>query len=102
MGTTEDWNDPALHNINERGMQEKYLVLPQEARADQIRPYRTTYQHLTCGSNTTMGKAIAQTWAANPHFYGGTYCVTCGHHFPVHEFVWTDAFGRPTSDRLGE
>lgn len=73
--TTEDWEDPALRRYDDKGMQEKYLVLPADERADQIRPYRTTYQHLTCGTNTSMGKAIAQTWATDPHFYDGTYCV---------------------------
>lgn len=43
-----------------------------------------------CGQTTTMGHAIAETYARDPSFYGGTYCVTCSMHKPVAEFVWLD------------
>lgn len=46
-----------------------------------------------CGAITTMGQALAETYARNPAFYGGTFCRQCGEHFPVGtngEFVWTD------------
>jgi len=46
-----------------------------------------------CGSVTTMGRAIAETYARSPSFYGATMCVGCGAHFPVGkagEFVWLD------------
>lgn len=46
-----------------------------------------------CGAVTTMGQAIAETYARNPSFYGGTFCVQCGKHFPVGasgEFIWID------------
>ena len=46
-----------------------------------------------CGTVTTMGDAIAETYAAAPRFYGGTYCAMCCRHFPVGEngeFVWLD------------
>lgn len=43
-----------------------------------------------CGTITTMHQAIAETWARTPHFYGATYCVHCGKHLPVSEFVWLD------------
>jgi hypothetical protein len=42
-----------------------------------------------CGSITTMGRALSETYARDPHFYGATYCVTCQKHRPVEEFVWT-------------
>jgi hypothetical protein len=38
-----------------------------------------------------MGKSIAETYAANPSYYGSTFCMKCGSHFPVGEngeFVW--------------
>lgn len=41
-----------------------------------------------CGTVTTMHQSIAETYAANPHFYGNTYCVTCRRHLPVSEFLW--------------
>jgi len=41
-----------------------------------------------CGGETTMGVALAETYARDPGFYGGTFCVFCKQHFPVNEFVW--------------
>lgn len=44
-----------------------------------------------CGSVTTMGQALAETYARDPSFYGATFCVACKGHFPVGilgEFVW--------------
>ena len=41
-----------------------------------------------CGTSTTMGKALSETYARNPKFYGATYCCTCNKHLPVEEFVW--------------
>lgn len=92
MSTTDDRNDPGLRNIGQDGMQEKYLVLSDEERAKGfVRPVRRSYKHLPCGTVTTMGQAIAETYARDPKFYGGTFCVGCHDHFPVGEhgqFVW--------------
>ena len=41
-----------------------------------------------CGESTKMATAIAETYARNPKFYGATFCVCCGKHLPVGEFVW--------------
>lgn len=52
-----------------------------------------------CGTATTMGLPIAETYARSPHFYSGTFCAGCGTHFPVGEageFVWDH-----TSERVG-
>lgn len=93
---TDDPNEPGLREHDERGMQKSYLVLSDEERAKGfVRPVRRSYQHLKCGAVTTMGLAIAETYARDPKFYGGTYCATCRGHFPVGEngeFVW-DADG---------
>lgn len=96
MGLTEDRRDPRLphkHGPDEQPVpqQEVYLVLSEEERAKGfVRPYRDTYTHSTCGLPTTMGRAIAETYARNPHFYGGTYCVYCQMHRPLTEFTWPD------------
>lgn len=42
-----------------------------------------------CGSVTTMGRALSETYARDPKFYGATFCVSCNRHLPVAEFVWT-------------
>lgn len=53
-----------------------------------------------CGGITTMGRAIAETYARDPYFYGGTFCCNCAKHLPVGadgEFVWNG-----TNERVGE
>jgi hypothetical protein len=74
------------------GLQKGYVVLSAEERAKGlVRPLRKTYKHEKCGGTTTMGYALAETYAANPSFYSGTYCAHCKTHFPVGadgEFVW--------------
>lgn len=74
------------------GMQRGYVVLSADERAKGfVRPVRRSYQHLTCGTVTTMGQALAETYARDPHFYSGTFCVHCRAHFPVGDagqFVW--------------
>lgn len=84
---------PDHRDINpETGMQKGYVVLSEEERAKGfIRPVRKTYVHLPCGGMTTMGLALAETYAREPGFYSGTYCAVCCTHFPVGEhgeFVW--------------
>lgn len=49
-----------------------------------------------CNQETTMGTAIAETYARDPEFYGSTYCAHCRMHRPVNEFVWTG-----TNERVG-
>lgn len=97
MSTTSDRNDPRLtHGPDEQPvpMAEVYLVMsPGELAKGFVRPVRRTYVHTTCGAATTMGQAIAETYARQPSFYGSTYCVTCQMHRPVGaagEFVWDD------------
>ncbi len=86
---TTDPNDPELKVVRQDGQQAKYLVLSEEERAKGFkRPVRCSYFHLPCGTTTTMGRALAETWARDPAFYGATFCVRCGDHYPVKEFVW--------------
>jgi hypothetical protein len=42
-----------------------------------------------CGTVTTMGRALSETYARDPTFYGATFCCGCNRHLPVAEFVWT-------------
>lgn len=84
---------PEHRNIDPTsGMQQGYVVLAEEERAKGfVRPLRRTYVHEKCGAATTMGQTIAETYARNPFFYSGTFCVGCRNHFPVGlngEFVW--------------
>jgi hypothetical protein len=80
------------------GMQKAYVVLSQEERARGfVRPVRRTYTHRPCGTNTTMGLALAETYARDPKFYVGTFCCHCKEHRPLVEFVWTG-----TNEQVGQ
>lgn len=76
------------------GQQKGYVVLSDEERAKGfVRPVRRTYNHGKCHTDTTMSVALAETYARDPGFYGGTFCTGCGTHFPVGEFNWREADG---------
>ncbi len=112
---TSDPNDPRLgHGADDKpGPQnEVYLVLSETERAKGfVRPLRRAYVHrywldgrdeplptvLTsldglggCGTLTTMGLALCETYARSPGFYGSTYCCGCRMHRPVSEFRWDE------------
>lgn len=74
------------------GMQRDYIVLSDEERAKGfVRPVRRSYVHERCAARTIMGQSIAETYARDPRFYSGTFCVGCRAHFAVGadgEFVW--------------
>lgn len=94
-GITDDPNDPRLKrglpDMEPVPQAEAYLVLSDEERGKGfIRPVRRTYIHDTCGTSTTMGQEIAETYARNPKFYGATYCCKCRMHLPLSEFKWED------------
>ncbi len=85
---TTNRNDPALREVHTegylKGQQKDYLVLSEEERAKGfVRPVRCKYIHLKCGVVTRMGQALAETYARDPKFYGGTFCVGCGAHFDL-------------------
>lgn len=84
--------DRSHTELKENGQQKDYVVLSADERAKgYVRPVRCSYVHLKCGAVTTMSQSIAETYARDPHFYSGTFCVACRAHFPVGadgEFVW--------------
>lgn len=47
-----------------------------------------------CRTRTTMGSALAETYARDPRFYGATFCCGCRTHLPVAEFVWDGTMER--------
>ncbi len=94
-----DGIDPEQKNIGApkginpaTGQHKSYWVLSEEERAKGfVRPVRLSYIHTECKSVTKMSQAFAETYAANPTFYGSTFCVGCKGHFPVGaegEFTW--------------
>ncbi len=88
---------PSHRELRPDGQQHGYVVLAEEERAKGfVRPVRRTYTHLKCGSDTTMGQTIAETYARCPGFYSGTFCCACRDHFPLDQFVW-----RGTNETVG-
>lgn len=91
---------PNHRELRSDGQQKGYVVLSEEERQRGfVRPVRRSYRHLKCGVVTTMGLALAETYARDPNFYSGTFCCGCGSHFPVGkdgEFVWDG-----TDERVG-
>jgi hypothetical protein len=93
------------------GQHKAYIVLcPDERAKGFVRPYRDAYKHVGraepvtddvgipphairrsggCGTVTTMGRSLSETYARDPSFYGATFCCGCNRHLPVAEFVWT-------------
>jgi hypothetical protein len=98
--------DNSHTELKNNGQQKDYVVLSAEERAKGfVRPVRKTYIHVGidpemkgrvlikpgkrgCGCRTTMNQSIAETYARDPKFYNGTFCVNCGVHRPLNEFVW--------------
>lgn len=88
----EPVKDRAHTQIDPRtGMQKDYVVLSEAERAKGfVKPLRSTYVHTSCGGATSMGRELSETYARDPHFYSGTFCVHCRAHFPLNEFNWDD------------
>lgn len=80
----------------ETGQQKGYVVLAEEERAKGfVQPVRYSYVHAKCGVETRINsQTIAETYARDPKFYSGTFCVGCGRHFtfgrPDGKFIWDD------------
>lgn len=90
--------DAAGHReLKPNGQQRDYVILSEAERSKGfVRPVRDAYRHLKCGKITTMSRALAETYARDPGFYSGTFCTTCGGHFPVGEdgeFTWYEMDG---------
>ena len=106
MSLTTDPNDPRLgRGVDETPIPQHdvYLVLSNEERAKGfVRPVVCQDLHARelggCGTVTTMGLALSETYARQPSFYGATFCVRCSMHKQVGEpgeFYWCDSVGNP-------
>lgn len=86
---TDDPKHPDINVPGPDGQNKAYLVLSvAEREKGFVRPFRNEYIHNRCGTVTTMGRDLSETYARDPKFYGATFCVHCGSHFPVSQFVW--------------
>lgn len=94
--TEEEKTRHAQHNYA------KYEVYP-ESEAPLVGRFWTQQDldkvNKGCGVETKMARALAETYARQPNFYGATYCCGCNMHLPVGEdgeFVWLG-----TQERVG-
>lgn len=82
----------------------KFEAYPPDAEAFSLGRFWTDARlNSGCGGVTTMGQAIAETYARDPTYYGATMCVHCRGHFPVGaegEFTWMDP-ERDTGEKVG-
>ena len=71
-----------------------FEAYPPDGRSSVTGRYWTKSQlESGCGAITTMGRALAETYARDPGYYGSTFCCKCGTHLPVGafgEFEWLD------------
>lgn len=75
----------------------KFEAYPADENSSITGRYWTAAQLASgCGTATTMGLALAETYARDPGFYGATFCCCCRQHIPVTEFVW-----KGTDERVG-
>jgi hypothetical protein len=97
---TIDRNEPQLNEHDDTGQQKAYLILSEEELSKGfVRPVRQSYIHLKCGTVTTMGLKLSETYARDPKFYSGTFCCYCQAHFDLIDekgnraFKWADLSG---------
>ena len=70
-----------------RGAEAPLAKKKEQERIDSLPPVDWNARTLTDGFPvTSMGQAIAETYARKPKFYSGTFCVNCEDG----EFVWID------------
>ena len=93
-GPTRDLTDEEQELHSGRG----YVLFEEYPDDDNVTGRYWTQRQLEsgCGAVTTMALPLAETYARDPGFYGGTFCVNCAMHLPVEEFVWEG-----TDERVG-
>jgi hypothetical protein len=104
--TVDDLSSPAPTDARRPdGQHTDHWILSDAERAKGfVRPVRRSYQHSVCGTITSMPQKIAETYAAQPGFYGQTFCCGCNTYLPVGrngDFVWVNEFGVVTDEKVG-
>ena len=82
--------------LEPHGSEEECGHLAQSASASELERVYATGLFGGCGTTTSMGRKLAETYARDFRFYSQTFCVTCRGRFPVGEsgeFVWADLDG---------
>jgi hypothetical protein len=93
---------PTDEKLPDGQLADHYVLCPEDRAKGRVEPYRDSYIHKRCGGLTRMPAACAETYAAQPEYYGSTFCCTCRGYFPVGEngeFVWDEASGQKVGTR---
>lgn len=62
---------------------------PTKDEGEFVQPVRSSYVHVEeCGTTTTMGTGLAESFARDPEQYGKTFCAGCEDYYPLDEFEW--------------
>jgi hypothetical protein len=86
---SDDGPPPEDFDYGERRDDGQYEHHPTTDEGEFAQPIRDTYVHTEgCGSNTTMGSALAESFARDPNQYGKTFCASCGDYYSLDEFTW--------------
>lgn len=64
---------------------------PTKDEGEFVQPVRSSYVHDGCGKTTTMGSALAESFARDPNQYAKTFCAGCGDYYSLDEFTWKDS-----------
>lgn len=95
---TDDGPPPDDFDYGDRDFTGQYERHPTTDEGDFVQPVRNAYVHVDgCGSTTSMGEKLAESFARDPTQYGKTFCYDCGGYFRLVEFVW-----KGTNIRLNE
>jgi len=68
----------------------KFEEYPEEMSPQTGRYWTEKDLNSGCGAETKMALELSETYARQPDFYGATFCVGCGKHLPVDEFIWIE------------
>lgn len=93
---------PTDEKLADGQLADHYVLCPEDRAKGYVEPYRHSYIHEKCGTLTRMPRACAETYAAQPEYYGSTFCCGCGGYFPVGEsgeFIWDKAGGQKVGTR---
>jgi hypothetical protein len=95
---------PTEEKLGDGQLADHFVLCPEDRAKGYVEPYRESYIHEKCGTLTRMPVACAETYAAQPEYYGSTFCCGCGSYFPVGasgEFVW-DGTSQKVGTRRGQ
>jgi hypothetical protein len=96
VGQTRDLTDEETARFNHPEDENPFVLVEMHPDGKERWWSKKDYEQIgkgACGTVTTMGRELSETYARDPKFYGATYCCTCRMHLPVAEFRWYEMDG---------